>query len=70
MRICTFGKAKGADSIFLTENQKTRLFITKSHENPMAAVVGTFNENSFLDELKESTEKFNCEIKAFFGELA
>ena len=44
--------------------------ITFRNAREMAAVVGTFNENSFLDELKESTEKFNCEIKAFFGELA
>ena len=44
--------------------------ITFRNAREMAAVVGTFNENTFLDELKDSTEAFNREISRFFGSLA
>ena len=43
--------------------------ITFRNAREMAAVVGTFSENEFLDELRESTETFNRDIRLFLGDL-
>lgn len=44
--------------------------ITYRNEAEMTAVIGTIDDNEFLHNMKDSTEKFNNDLKQVFGELA